>query len=68
MEQDEFLTVAQAAQFLQLSQSSIRSYIRQGALSAYRVAGRRRVLIPRRELLGLLVPARSERRLRQDVG
>lgn len=68
MEQDEFLTVAQAAQFLQLSQSSIRSYIRQGALSAYRVAGRRRVLIPRRELLGLLVPARSDRRLRQDVG
>ncbi|MEP0766446.1 MAG: helix-turn-helix domain-containing protein [Fimbriimonadia bacterium] len=68
MEQDEFLTVAQAAQFLQLSQSSIRSYIRQGALSAYRVAGRRRVLIPRRELLGLLIPARSDRRLRQDVG
>jgi len=59
MEQNDFLTVAQAAQFLQLSQSSIRSYIRQGALGAYRVAGRRRVLIPRQELLRLLEPARG---------
>ncbi len=68
MENDDFLTVAQAAQFLQLSQSSIRSYIRQGALPAYRVAGRRRVLIQRRELLGLLEPARLSRRTPHDAG
>ena len=51
------LTVEQAADYLQLSQSSIRSYIRQGKLKAYRIAGRRKVLIPLSELLALLQPA-----------
>lgn len=62
MEQEtrELLTVEQAAQFLQVSQSSIRSYIRQGLLKAFRVAGKRKVLIPRTELLTLLEPARSD--------
>jgi excisionase family DNA binding protein len=61
MEQEtrELLTVEQAAQFLQVSQSSIRSYIRQGLLKAFRVAGKRKVLIPRTELLTLLEPARG---------
>lgn len=59
IEAKELLTVEQAAQFLQLSQSSIRSYIRQGKLKAYRVAGARRVLIPKSELLALLEPANS---------
>jgi excisionase family DNA binding protein len=67
MEKDEFLTVAQAAEVLQLSQSSIRSYIREGALIAYRVAGRRRVLIPHAELLKLLQPARPQN-LTQNAG
>lgn len=52
------MTVEQAAQYLQLSQSSIRSYIRQGKLNAFRIAGKRKVLIPRTELLKLLEPAR----------
>ncbi len=56
----DLYTVEQAAEYLQLSQSSIRSYIRQGVLKAYRIAGRRKVLIPRSELLGLLEPARHE--------
>lgn len=62
MEQDsrEFLTVEQAAEYLHVSQSSIRSYIRQGALEAYRIAGKRKVLIPRSALLSLLEPARSD--------
>ncbi len=62
MEQDskELLTVEQAAAYLQVSQSSIRSYIRQGMLKAYRIAGKRKVLIPRNELLSLLEPARSD--------
>ena len=61
MEQDsrDLLTVEQAAQYLQVSQSSIRSYIRQGMLKAFRIAGKRKVLIPRTELLALLEPARG---------
>jgi excisionase family DNA binding protein len=55
----DLLTVEQAAEYLQLSQSSIRSYIRQGKLNAFRVAGKRKVLIPRPELLKLLEPARG---------
>ena len=62
MEQEtrELLTVEQAADYLQVSQSSIRSYIRQGMLKAYRIAGKRKVLIPRQELLLLLEPARHD--------
>lgn len=62
MEQDarELLTVEQAADYLQVSQSSIRSYIRQGMLKAFRIAGKRKVLIPRTELVKLLEPARLE--------
>jgi excisionase family DNA binding protein len=56
----EWLTVEQAADYLQLSQSSIRSYIRQGRLEARRIAGKRKVLIHRSELLKLLEPARGE--------
>jgi excisionase family DNA binding protein len=56
----DLLTVEQAADYLQLSQSSIRSYIRQGKLKAFRVAGKRKVLIPRDELLKLLEPARAD--------
>lgn len=59
-ENRELLTVEQAANYLQLSQSSIRSYIRQGKLKAFRVAGKRKVLIHREDLLKLLEPARDE--------
>ena len=59
-EQQELLTVDQAAEYLQLSASSIRSYIRAGNLKAFRVAGKRKVLIHRTELLKLLEPARPE--------
>jgi len=60
LEARDLLTVEQAAQYLQVSQSSIRSYIRQGRLNAYRIAGKREVLIPKPALLGLLEPARPE--------
>ena len=59
-ESRDLLTVEQAAAYLQLSQSSIRSYIRQGKLNAFRIAGKRKVLIPRTELLKLLEPARAQ--------
>lgn len=54
----ELVTVEQAASYLQLSTSSIRSYIRTGKLKAFRVAGLRKVLIRRSDLLALLEPAR----------
>ena len=60
LEARDLLTVEQAAHYLQVSQSSIRSYIRQGRLQAYRIAGKRKVLIPRSALLSLLEPARPE--------
>lgn len=60
LEARDLLTVEQAAQYLQVSQSSIRSYIRQGRLQAYRIAGKRKVLIPRSALLSLLEPARPD--------
>ncbi len=58
LEARDLLTVEQAAQYLQVSQSSIRSYIRQGSLQAFRIAGKRKVLIPKSALLALLEPAR----------
>lgn len=60
LEARDLLTVEQAANYLQVSQSSIRSYIRQGRLQAYRIAGKRKVLIPRSALMDLLEPARPE--------
>ena len=60
LEARDLLTVEQAAQYLQVSQSSIRSYIRQGRLQAYRIAGKRKVLIPRSALMSLLEPARPD--------
>ena len=52
------LTVEQSANYLHLSTSSIRSYIREGKLKAFRVAGLRKVLIQRSDLMALLEPAR----------
>ena len=60
VDSQDLLTVEQAATLLQMSQSTIRSYIRQGKLSAFRIAGRRKVLIARSALLALLEPAREE--------
>jgi excisionase family DNA binding protein len=56
----DLFTVEQAAIYLHVSQSSIRSYIRQGRLKAFRVAGLRKVLIARHEVLSLLEPAHAE--------
>jgi len=66
-ESRDLMTVEQAAAYLQLSQSSIRSYIRQGKLNAFRIAGKRKVLIPLPELLKLLEPARAQSVELQDV-
>ena len=56
----DLLTVEQAAGYLQLSTSSIRSYIRTGKLKAFRIAGKRKVLIQREDMMALLEPARPD--------
>ncbi len=53
------LTMAQAADWLQVSPSTIRSYVREGrlcALPAFRIAGARSVRIPEPELRKILQP------------
>ncbi|HID85803.1 MAG TPA: DNA-binding protein [Anaerolineae bacterium] len=52
----ELLSVREAADFLGLSVSTIRRYIRDGRLPAYRVAGERLLRIKRSDLEALLDP------------
>jgi excisionase family DNA binding protein len=56
----DLLTVEQAANYLPISASSIRLSIRDGRVKAFRIAGLRKVLIPRTEVLALLEPAAIE--------
>ncbi len=51
--------MGQVADYLQLSPSSICSYIRQGKLKAFRIARLRKVLIVRSHMLTLLEPTSS---------
>ena len=55
----DLLTVVQAAAYIHSSVSSIRAYIREGRIDAFRVAGRRIILIRRAEIEKLLEPAIS---------
>jgi excisionase family DNA binding protein len=52
----DLLTVEQSAEFLHVSTSTIRTYMRCGRLKGYRIAGRRKLLIPRAGLMALLQP------------
>ena len=54
---EEYLTVAQAAAFLHVSQSTIWRWIEQQELPSYRV-GHRRVWIKKADLERLITPAR----------
>lgn len=53
---DFVYTVKETAALLKLSERTIRRYIRQGKLKAYRVAGERELRIKGRDLLRLLEP------------
>ncbi|MDH7570494.1 MAG: helix-turn-helix domain-containing protein [Armatimonadota bacterium] len=55
----EILTAKQAKEFLQISDSTLRRYIRRGKLKAYRLAGERNLRFRRADLVALLVPANS---------
>jgi excisionase family DNA binding protein len=54
---EEFLTVAEAATLLRVAPSTIRRWIREGDVPAYRI-GRRRVALKRDDLSNLITPAR----------
>ncbi|HHX40984.1 MAG TPA: helix-turn-helix domain-containing protein [Armatimonadetes bacterium] len=56
-EAPEVLTAKQAKDFLQISDSTLRRYIRKGKLKAYRLAGERDLRFRREDLLALLEPA-----------
>ena len=53
---DEFVTVAEAATLLRVAPSTIRRWIREGDVPAYRI-GRRRVALKRDDLSNLITPA-----------
>jgi excisionase family DNA binding protein len=57
---EEYVTVAQAAELLKVSRSTLWRWIDQGHLPAYRF-GLRRVLIRRTDLERLISPARGEK-------
>jgi excisionase family DNA binding protein len=52
---DEYVTVAEAAELLGVAQSTIRRWIREERVPAYRL-GDRRILLRRHDLEGLAVP------------
>jgi excisionase family DNA binding protein len=53
---DFVYTVQETADLLKLSERSIRRYIAQGKLKAYRVAGERKLRIKGQDILQLLEP------------
>ncbi|MFQ5340111.1 MAG: helix-turn-helix domain-containing protein [Terriglobia bacterium] len=57
---DFVYTVKETAALLKLSERSIRRYIRQGKLKAYRVAGERELRIRGQDLLRLLEPVKEQ--------
>ncbi len=57
---EKYLTVAEAAQLLKVSRSTLWRWIDQGRLPAYRF-GQRRVLIRQDDLKKLITPARGEK-------
>ncbi len=56
---EEYVTVAEAATLLRVAPSTIRRWIREGDVPAYRV-GRRRVALKRDDLSTLITPARPD--------
>jgi excisionase family DNA binding protein len=55
---EEYLTVAEAATLLRVAPSTIRRWIREGEVPAYRI-GRRHVALRRPDLAALIAPIRA---------
>jgi excisionase family DNA binding protein len=60
MTDDQYLTVAEAAKLLRVAPSTIRRWIRDGDVPAYRI-GQRRLALKRADLTSLITPVGSER-------
>ncbi len=58
---DEYLTIGQAATLLQVSQSTVRRWIAQDELPAYRV-GQRKVRLKRTDLGRLITPMKRDQK------
>ncbi len=63
---EDYLTVTEAAALLRVAPSTIRRWIREGELPAYRL-GRRRVGLKRDELSQLVKPVRAEETLSHNA-
>src|SRR5215211_296254 len=63
---EEYLTVAEAATLLRVATSTVRRWIRQGDVPAYRI-GRRRVALKRDDLSNLITPAGPGRETSDEV-
>lgn len=66
-EAPEVLTAKQAKIFLQISDSTLRRYIRKGKLKAYRLAGERDLRFKKEDLLALLEPANEYLDVERDL-
>lgn len=64
---EEYLTVAEAAALLRVAPSTIRRWIREGDLPAYRL-GRRRVALRRPDLSRLIRPVQEDEALSRETG
>ena len=62
---EDFVTVVEAAALLAVAPSTVRRWIREGNVPAYRV-GRRRVALRRSELTAVIAPIRT--RAEEDSG
>lgn len=56
---DEYLTVTEAATLLRVAPSTVRRWIREGDVSAYRL-GQRRIGLRRGDLAALIAPVRAK--------
>jgi excisionase family DNA binding protein len=64
---ENYVTVSEAAALLRVAPSTIRRWIRQGELPAYRI-GHRRVALRRADLSRLVTPTRPDEARDNDVG
>src|SRR3954453_22307361 len=63
---EDYVTVAEAATLLRVAPSTVRRWIRDGDVPAYRI-GRRRVALKRDDLSNLITPAGSGERMSGNV-
>ncbi|HET8522055.1 MAG TPA: helix-turn-helix domain-containing protein [Thermomicrobiales bacterium] len=63
---DDFLTVSETAQHLDVAESTVRRWIREGELPAYRI-GKRRIAIRRADIASLIGPMQTDKGRRGDA-